>query len=216
MACTPDEDQIPGAVRDYFPIQRWIGVSDGERGVVIAPLEAPLVQLGGITSARWADRLEPEGPTIMSWPMNNHWEVNFKASQDGEVPLTYHLTTHAGPTNDTVAARFAAEQAVPPIVLRDRVRTGAPQGRFLDIPMDSEVLVTAKPAEDSKAIILRFQNLKAEDQIVPVRFLSETLTSAAQVSPIETETGEAIPIDASTITVTLRPLAVMTVKVNLA
>ena len=35
----PHDDQIPGAVRDYFPIQRWAAVSDGERGVVMASIE---------------------------------------------------------------------------------------------------------------------------------------------------------------------------------
>ena len=39
-------------VRDWYPLRRWADVSDGERGVTLAPLDAPLVQLGGITTGR--------------------------------------------------------------------------------------------------------------------------------------------------------------------
>jgi hypothetical protein len=82
--------------------------------VTIAPLDAPLVHLGGITTGRWAKELEPEGPTVMSWALHNHWMVNFKASQGGEIPLRYRLTTHAGPVDDTAASRFGAEEATHP------------------------------------------------------------------------------------------------------
>ena len=83
----PNEDQLDGAAKDWYPLQRWVDVSDGKRGVTIAPLDAPLVHLGGITTGAWSRTLHPEGPTIMSWAINNHWLVNFKASQGGEIPV---------------------------------------------------------------------------------------------------------------------------------
>ena len=113
---TPEADQLHGTVRDWYPLGRWVDVSDGERGVTLTPLDAPLVHLGGITTGKWARTLEPEGPTLMSWALQNHWMVNFKASQGGEIPLRYRLTTHAGPCDDAAAARFGAESATPPIV----------------------------------------------------------------------------------------------------
>ena len=61
---TPKEDQLDGTVRDWYPIGRWVDVSDGERGVTVTPLDAPLVHLGGITTGKWARTLEPEGPTL--------------------------------------------------------------------------------------------------------------------------------------------------------
>ena len=75
----PNDDQLDGAAKDWYPLQRWVDVSDGKRGVTLVPLDAPLVHLGGITTGKWARTLEPEGPTIMSWALNNHWLVNFKA-----------------------------------------------------------------------------------------------------------------------------------------
>ena len=82
----PNEDQLDGAAKDWYPLQRWVDVSDGKRGVTLVPLDAPLVHLGGITTGKWSRTLEPEGPTIMSWALNNHWLVNFKASQGGQDP----------------------------------------------------------------------------------------------------------------------------------
>ncbi len=128
-----EEDQLAGTVRDWYPIGRWVDVSDGERGVTVTPLDAPLVHMGGITTGKWARTLEPEGPTLMSWALQNHWMVNFKASQGGEIPQRYRLTTHAGACDDVAAARFGAESATPPITLRDYLRTGPETGRFLDV-----------------------------------------------------------------------------------
>jgi hypothetical protein len=198
----PHDDQIPGAVRDYFPIQRWAAVSDGERGVVMASIETLLVQLGGVTSTLWErEGFDPESPTILAWPLNNHWEVNFKASQDGEIPLRYR--------------RFAAEQAVVPIVLRDRVRSGPQQGRFVEIPDDAEVLVTAKPAERDGAIVLRFQNLKRERQAVPVRLLSGIAASVSRVTSIETDAGAPLALTDNAFTVDLEPRALASYEVVL-
>ncbi|MEJ7840025.1 MAG: glycoside hydrolase family 38 C-terminal domain-containing protein, partial [Thermomicrobiales bacterium] len=100
---TPDLEQLPGTVRDWYPVGLWADVSDAERGVTLAPLDAPLLHLGGITTGRWARTLEPDGPNIMSWALNNHWMVNFQSHQQGEIPLRYRLTTHKGGCNDADA-----------------------------------------------------------------------------------------------------------------
>ena len=99
----PNDDQLDGAAKDWYPVGRWVDVSDEARGVTVVPLDAPLVHLGGITTGKWTRTLEPEGPTIMSWALNNHWLVNFKSSQSGEIPFRYRLTTHAGAVDPALA-----------------------------------------------------------------------------------------------------------------
>ena len=122
----PNADQLDGAAKDWYPLQRWVDVSDGKRGVTLVPLDAPLVHLGGITTGKWARTLKPEGPTIMSWALNNHWLVNFKSSQGGRIPLRYRLTTHRGEADPVAAARFAAEA----FVASRGTRTSRRRGRF--------------------------------------------------------------------------------------
>jgi len=187
LPLTPDEDQLNGTVRDWYPVQRWVDVSDGARGVTIAPLDAPLVHLGGITTGRWAQRLEPEGPTVMSWALNNHWMVNFKASQGGEIPLRYRLTTHEGGCDDLNAARFGREQATPVIVLRDLKANRERSGTFLEMEDGPVQVVHLKPADFGDGIIVRLQNLGNGPGTARLRFPAATPISCAMVTPDERE-----------------------------
>ena len=208
----PNRDQLDGAAKDWYPLQRWVDVSDGQRGVTLVPLDAPLVHLGGITTGKWSRVLEPEGPTIMSWALNNHWMVNFKASQDGRIPLRYRLTTHAGTADPTTAARFAAEVAQPPIVLRDIRATGPRDGSFLRLVGDIPFIATAKPGEEEGWIALRLQNLAASPARAEVAFATAP-KAAKRADPIE-HPGDDLALDGKTLAVTLDPLAVETVLVR--
>ena len=214
IPAVPNRDQLNGAAKDWYPLQRWVDVSDSKRGVTLVPLDAPLVHLGGITTGKWSRVLEPEGPTIMSWALNNHWMVNFKASQDGLIPLRYRLTTHAGAADPAVAARFAAEVSVPPIVLRDIAPTDGRSSSFLTVDPDAPVLVTAKPGEDRDWIALRIQNLvRAKTQSV-VTFATPP-SEARRSDPIE-HAGAPLALDGARLSTELDPLAVSTVLVRFA
>ena len=213
IPAVPNRDQLDGAAKDWYPLQRWVDVSDERRGVTLVPLDAPLVHLGGITTGKWSRTLEPETPTIMSWALNNHWMVNFKASQDGRIPLRYRLTTHAGPADARAAARFAAEQSAPPIVLRDIAPASVRAGSFFAVDPNAPVLVTGKPGEDGRGrVALRLQNLSRE-AIRPTVTFTKAPRGASHSDPIEHADG-ALPLDGSRLAVELAPLEVKTVLVD--
>ena len=46
----PNEDQLPGSNRNWFTVQRWVDVSNADSGITLAPLDAPLVEVGGLTA----------------------------------------------------------------------------------------------------------------------------------------------------------------------
>ena len=208
----PNRDQLDGAAKDWYPLQRWVDVGDDDRGVTLVPLDAPLVHLGGITTGKWSRTLEPEGPTIMSWAINNHWMVNFKASQDGRIPLRYRLTTHSGSVDPAMAARYAAEVSVPPIVLRDIAPTGAREDSFFGLDQDAPVLVTAKPAEEEGWVALRLQNLSRRPVEGVISF-TQPPHAARRSDPIEHADGE-LALDGGSLAVNLEPLAISTVLVS--
>ena len=210
----PNDDQLDGAAKDWYPVGRWVDVSDEERGVTIVPLDAPLVHLGGITTGKWARTLAPEGPTIMSWALNNHWLVNFKASQSGEIPLRYRLTTHGGAVNPAAAARYGAEVAVAPIVLRDIAPTGATSGSFFSADVDLPVMVTSKPGEDEGWVALRLQNLSREDVTGTIDF-TVAPSAARAADPVE-HLAEALALSDKRLAVDLKPLEIRTVLVRFA
>jgi hypothetical protein len=210
---TPERDQLRGTVRDWYPLGRWVDVSDGQRGVTMTPIDAPLVHMGGITTGKFAQTLEPEGPTVMSWALQNHWMVNFKASQGGEIPLRYRLTTHAGTVNDVDASRFALESTTQPLAMRDYLRTGPESGQFVDVPADAPVLVTAKPADDGDGVIVRIQNLTERAQSVPLRFTAAKPSGANLTSPLEVD-GDSLTTDGSTVTVPVSSQVIQSVRVR--
>lgn len=210
----PNEDQLDGAAKDWYPVGRWVDVSDGQRGVTIVPLDAPLVHLGGITTGKWSRTLEPDSPTIMSWALNNHWLVNFRSSQGGEISLRYRLTTHDGALNPTAAARYAAEAAVAPIVLRDIAPSGDQNGSFYSIDVDLPMMVTSKPGEDDGWVALRLQNLSREAITGTVDF--QCAPSAARAAdPIE-HPGEPLALTGNQLAVALKALEIRTVLVRFA
>ena len=208
----PNEDQLDGAAKDWYPVGRWVDVSDEKRGVTIVPLDAPLVHLGGITTGKWSRTLQPEGPTIMSWALNNHWLVNFKSSQGGEIPLRYRLTTHAGAVDPAAAARYAAEIAVAPIVLRDIAPSGETSGSFYSTDIGLPVMVTSKPAEDDGWVALRVQNLSRDGVTGMVDFTSAP-SEARAADPLE-HPGEELTLADRRLAVALKPLEIRTVLVS--
>jgi hypothetical protein len=185
LPLTPEEDQLSGTVRDWYPVGRWIDVSDEERGVTVVPLEAPLMHIGGITTGKWATTLEPEGPTLMSWALHNHWMVNFKASQGGEIPLRYRLTTHHGQVDDVAADRFAREQASPPIAIRDLAPSGAMSGQFLEVEVGPIEVIHVKPADFGDGIIVRLQNVGDASSSATLRFIDSTASAVFRTTPDE-------------------------------
>src|SRR5262249_32988255 len=184
VPCSPDEYQLNGAVRDWYPARRWVDVSDGKHGVTVAPLDAPLVQLGGITTGKAAHGLKPEGAVVVSWALNNPGMVNFRAGQGGEIPLRYRRTTPAGACDAAAANRWAAEEATPPIVLRDEVRRGDASDRLAAVPDEPALEVTVKPAEDGDGVVFRIRNLASEATTVPIELLAAPPDSACPTSPI--------------------------------
>ena len=215
VACTPNEDQLNGTVRDWYPLRRWVDVSDGERGVTVVPLDAPLAQLGGITTGKAAYELEPEGPAVYSWALNNHWSVNFRAFQEGEIPLRYRLTTHAGACDDAAATRFAAAVATPPLVLRDWIRRdGAPaSGQFLAVD-DDGVELACKLAEDGDGIVVRLHDQRGAARDVTVRFTAAAPRSVHPTSVLEEDDAAPLQLRDGAVTVPLGARALQSLRVR--
>ncbi len=213
VACRPDQDQLEGSVRDWFPLQEWVDVSDDRRGVTIAPLDAPLVQLGGFTTARDLRRLHPEAPAIFSWALQNHWMVNFKASQGGEIPLRYRLTTHEGPIDAGMAARFGAEQSTPPLVVRDfRRRDGmARTWSAVEPHLAGAATVQFEPAAFGDGVVARLRNRGGAPATVTLRFLSSSPRLVRKTSPIQSDEEELVLTDGR-LTVELKPFEVASIR----
>src|SRR6185369_14529529 len=104
--------------------QRWIDVSNIDKGITWTAIESPVVELGGITgnvldggrqNFRWIRNNQPS-QTILSWPVNNHWDTNFPLQQEGIITATYKILFH-GAYDAVIANRFGVEQHRPLIAV---------------------------------------------------------------------------------------------------
>jgi hypothetical protein len=171
-------------VKSWYPVQGWVGVDSADHSIVLVPLDAPLVHLGGVNTGRIVEHLDQTNPVVMSWALNNHWFVNFKAAQDGRIRLCYSLTSMAGPLDIETAMRFSTEVRTPPVVLRDRKPITPASGAVLEVLEGEEVIVGSKVSEDSSGVVLRLLNTTRQPKRVTLD-LGRPLRGAWLVHPDE-------------------------------
>jgi len=156
----PELDQLAGACKNYFTVQRWVDVSNERLGVTLAVIDAPLIEVGAITNdpwggVGWIEKLE-QTTTLYSYVMNNYWETNYKAYQDGPTVFRYSIQPH-GNFDAAQAAKFGVERSQPLIAVPVDEETEVQRPAFSVEP--ANLIVTAfKPSEDGKARIIRLFN----------------------------------------------------------
>jgi len=159
----PEIDQLPGACKNYFTVGRWVDVSNDDFGVTWTTRDAPLIEVGAITvdvphpvgGGGWIEHVEPS-TTFYSYVMNNYWETNYKASQEGTVRFDYCLRPH-GRFDSAAATRFGIEQSQPLIVVPADRKT-PPRESLLRIDPIDVIVSSIKSSRDGKALMVRLFN----------------------------------------------------------
>ena len=83
-------------------------ISNREFGVTWATANAPLVEIGEITTEQpWMKSIKTSS-SIYSYVMNNYWHTNYKADQEGPVSFAYSIRPHAA-FDATEAGKFGLE-----------------------------------------------------------------------------------------------------------
>ena len=188
----PEVEQLPGSCRDWYGIHRWAEAGDGNVSIVLVPLDAPLVQVGGITTSRWAHKLDTRRGTLVSWALENHWDTNFKASQGEDLLFRYRLTSQPS-YNSAAASRFAMETTVPPLIVRAPGAATGTSGQFLTVAPEGVAEVQLKRPADGRGLIVHAYNLTADPQTLSLTFPSLRPSGAWHCSPIEDD-GAALPL----------------------
>lgn len=207
----PEAEQLPGSCRDWYGIHRWAEVNDGKASIVLTPIDSPLIQVGGITTGRWAEKLDTRNPMLVSWALHNHWDTNFKASQGENTLLRYRLTSREE-YDAAEASRFAAEATVPPLIVRVPGASVGQTGQFLQVSPEGVAEVQLKRAADGRGLIVHAYNLADQRRELSLRFPDMTPRLAWVCSPIE-EDQEAIQIVRGAIGLSVQPRSVACARV---
>ena len=159
----PEKDQIPGSCKNWLEVGSWADVSNKDHGITWVTLDAPLVEVGGITATLLGGQSHPEvwrkhiEPTqkLYSWAINNHWETNYRAYQDGIITFRYALQPHK--TYDPVASTKLATGLSQPLVVL--AATGeVPTAPRLRIGNEKLVALALRPSMDGKAWMVTLFN----------------------------------------------------------
>lgn len=156
----PEKDQIPGACKNWFSVERWVDVSNKKYGVTWATADAPLAEIGGLTANLPRSQPNPNAflktikpsAKLYSWAMNNHWHTNYRAEQEG--PTWFHYAIRPHRAYDPVAAMRFGIESTEALVAAPAFGPAPAPPRLRVEP--AGVMVTAfKPSDDGKAIIVR-------------------------------------------------------------
>ncbi|MEO3806569.1 glycoside hydrolase family 38 C-terminal domain-containing protein [Nonomuraea sp. B1E8] len=157
----PDVPRVPGSAEYMLPIRHWIAFEDPELTIAWATLEAPLVQLGTIHMpyAPFPPTLDQEDGTVYSWALNNIWDTNFPAQQQGETTFRYAVTSEAGTGGRRLGAAVAAGLTEP--FVGALIGDGpAATGTYVSVD-HPDVLVTSLGRSGDERVV-RLQSLAAE------------------------------------------------------
>ena len=195
----PQIDQLPAACKNWLPVGRWIDVANEGQGVTWATLDAPLVEVGEISATLsggqrnpliWRDTIAPT-QKLYSWAMNNLWETNYCASQEGLVEFRYALRAH-GAYDPAAASRFAIGLSQP--LVASGASANPMSASLLQVEPPDVLALALKSSDDGKAWIVRLFGASGEARKAKLRWSAATQPklwlsdlSEKQIEPISRE-----------------------------
>jgi alpha-mannosidase len=151
-------------------LQRWVAIQGADAGITFASIDAPLVQFGAVRTdaivTGWLERIEPSA-TLFSYPMNNYWETNYRAAQDGVHEFRYSLRPQRA-FDEAEAERFARGVGQPLIavpVAREMPHLEPP----FTVEAERAVVTSLQLAADGDGYLVRLYNPGPETDTVTVR-----------------------------------------------
>jgi len=160
-----EADQLPYANHNWYTMQRWVDISNADYGVTWSSPDAPLFEIGKITTADLLGGLHfspnwitftPQSSGIYSWVMNNLWHTNFRADQEGPTVFRYYIQAHESGYNSFRANQTGLNNHQP--LVAAAASTDAPNA--LNVKIEGKGIYTEilKPADDGNAIIAMIVN----------------------------------------------------------
>jgi len=219
----PNEDQLPGACREWFTTQNLVHVKDGDYSIAWSTPDAPLITLTDINRGKWLKQLEINNGHIFSYVMNNYWFTNYKAAQGGDFQFRYSLTSGSSLAREPLA-RFDADTRTPvfayPLLSTFSANVenidrplSATSGSFMRQESTNLQLVVMKAAEDGDGYILRFRETAGKSGQAEVSLPTMRVNEAYLCNGVEVN-KEPLLSTANSVRFPYKPNAYVTLRIK--
>jgi len=208
-----EADQLPYANRNWYTLQRWVDISNADYGVTWSSPDAPLFEIGKITtngllgglhnSPLWI-KYTPQSSTLYSWVMNNLWHTNFPADQEGVVTFRYCINVHD--RFDNLKANQAGLNNQRPLIVAPADRNAA-DGSLVKVEGNNVFVEGLRPCNNGEGWILQLVNCgEQESKVFITRPLGQSRDSAAIRRPSIRATPEISLWESNLLEDQVRPL----------
>ncbi|WP_214072340.1 glycoside hydrolase family 38 C-terminal domain-containing protein [Mucilaginibacter sp. dw_454] len=170
-----EKDQLQNANRNWYTMQRWVDISNAGFGVTWSSPDAPLFEIGKITTADLLGGLHhapqwitytPQSSQIFSWVMNNLWHTNFRVEQEeGPATFRYIFSAHASAFNSFKTEQTGLANHQPLIAAAASADAGK---LFFKLSGNNVYVEAIKPADDGKGVVAQLVNAGSVDAHVSI------------------------------------------------
>jgi alpha-mannosidase len=172
---TPDEDQLQASGRDYYIPQHGVLVADTHKSIFWTPVDAPVVEFGGIQSNRYlpvllGDVNELQNSWIYSYLMHNYWHTNNPIAQGGDFLFRYSLTSQPPNWAPEKAKQFGwgVLSGMPVTGTRETAPAMVDQAGFATVRPENVAITAIKHAYDGRGVILRVAEVAGLDSMASI------------------------------------------------
>lgn len=219
----PNEDQLPGAAREWFTTQNLVRVDDGDFTVAWASPDAPLFTLTDINRGEWPTHLAIENGHVYSYVMNNYWFTNYRSHQSGSFTFRYSITSGSGLDREALA-RFDTDLRSPvfgyPMIATFGAVTPQPDkaldrrgASLADLDADNLQFVVMKAAEDGDGTIIRLLETAGRDGNATLDLPVLNVSEAFLCNGVE-EILQPLEVSGSSVTVPYRGNRYVTIRLR--
>jgi len=226
----PLRDQFPGSNTNYYSVQHWADVSDGEFGITLTPIDSHLVEFGGLNPCYVSQAHHGLTPLdfgsefvkemtkgyMYSFIIDSNFRTNFQPTQMGDILFRYSVTTHEG---DWIKGRprdfgWAISNPLVGIPV-DAKKTGTlPKSASLfQLDKPNVLLLTLKKPEEGEGIIVRLIETEGCDTEVTLTSSHINAVKAYKTDLVERRIKE-IAVHGNSITLPIKAFGIETIIIQ--
>jgi hypothetical protein len=228
----PLRDQFPGSNSNYYAVQHWADVCDGETGVTLSCIDSHLLEFGGLWPCYVSQAHHGVTPPdfgrefvksseltkgyMYSFVLDSNFRTNFQPVQQADCLFRYSISTHKGGWKEGRCRDFGWAICNPLFAVDlngKRQGTLDSKTSFCQVDKSNIFLLTLKRAEDGDGIIVRLIETEGKDVTTTLTIPHLTIEQAYRTNLVEENEGKATFTE-HTITTPIKAFGIITFRIK--